>query len=303
MIDLFRSLAHHRPLLRDFVVRDLKARYVGSAMGFFWSIVMPIVNLCVFMVVFQFVLKSRWGDPTSIEETIAKFGVEAVKFRPLGSGTTEETALIMLAGILVWAAFAETISRATNSLVENSNLIQKVVFPSEILVPYLAISSLFNMLIGLPIVLGGVLYINEAGVGWPLVTIPLLLLAQVLFTVGLGWLLSIANLFFRDVYHLIGVGLTVWMFATPIFYPAFMTAKARYYLTDAPDGTGPFIPFYWILELNPMYWLIESWRRVLVFDLWPNWALFGRFVILAIAVFLLGAWALRSKQSRIPDLL
>ncbi len=113
-------------------MRDLKARYVGSSMGFFWSVVFPVINLFVYMFVFRLVLNARWGDQQS----------------------ASEVAVIMLTGIVIWAAFAETVSRATNALVENSNLIQKVVFPSEVLPLYLTISSLINMCIGLPVVLG-----------------------------------------------------------------------------------------------------------------------------------------------------
>ena len=86
-------------------------------MGFFWSVIFPIVNLFVFMFVFRLLLKARWGDGAS----------------------EKDTALIMLAGILVWTAFSETISRATNCLIENANLIQKVVFPSQILPVYLSV--------------------------------------------------------------------------------------------------------------------------------------------------------------------
>ena len=103
---LFATLSQNRRLLKDFVLRDLKARYVGSSMGFFWSVIFPIINLFVFMFVFRLVLNARFSDKQG----------------------PEEVALIMLAGIVVWSAFAETISRSTNALVENSNLIQKVVF-------------------------------------------------------------------------------------------------------------------------------------------------------------------------------
>ena len=136
MFALIGSIRRNRRLLRDFVVRDLKARYVGSSMGFFWSIVFPIINLFVYMFVFRIVLKARWSDFQG----------------PL------EVALVMLAGIVVWAAFSETISRSTNTLVDNSNLIQKVVFPSELLPLYLTISSLINMCIGMPVVILCVLY-------------------------------------------------------------------------------------------------------------------------------------------------
>src|SRR5690242_3027832 len=133
---LIASLRGNKRLLRDLVMRDLRARYVGSSMGFFWSVLFPIINLLVYMFVFRLVLKTRWSDQQS----------------------TAEVALLMLAGIMVWHAFAESTSRMTNTLVENQNLIQKVVFPSEVLPAYLTISALVNMLIGLVVTMLAVLY-------------------------------------------------------------------------------------------------------------------------------------------------
>ena len=136
LLQLLRSLSKNRRLLHDFVVRDLRSRYIGSSMGFFWSVVFPIINLFVYMFVFRIVLKTRWSDY---------------------QGATM-VALIMLAGIVVWAAFSESMSRTTNILVDNSNLIQKVVFPSEVLPAYIVASSLINMLIAMPVVLMAVAY-------------------------------------------------------------------------------------------------------------------------------------------------
>jgi ABC-type polysaccharide/polyol phosphate export permease len=299
---LFTTLGRNRRLLKDFVLRDLKARYVGSSMGFFWSVVFPIINLFVYMFVFRLVLKTRFSDQQG----------------------PSEVALIMLAGIVVWSAFAETVSRSTNSLVENSNLIQKVVFPSEVLPLYLTLSSLVNMCIGLPVVLLGVAYfayvspsadVETAAVllqdalpaaagaaaqaveppkyvplalGLPLVILPVLFALQVAFSVGLGYLLSTLNLFLRDTYHLVGVGVTVWMFATPIFYPDVMVRNAGY---------------GWLLEINPMYWLIESYRDVLCYGSWPEWALLGRFAVVAALVLLVGASFFSAQKPRFPDLL
>ena len=136
MFDVIRTLLGNKRLVKELVIRDLKARYVGSSMGFFWSVIFPLINLFVYMFVFRIVLKVRFDDQAS----------------------PKEVAIWMLAGIVVWSAFSETLIRATNSLVENANLIQKVVFPSSVLPIYLTISSLINMTIGLPIVLAGVAY-------------------------------------------------------------------------------------------------------------------------------------------------
>jgi ABC-type polysaccharide/polyol phosphate export permease len=307
VIALLRSLCANRRLIKDFVGRDLKARYVGSSMGFFWSVVFPIINLFVYMFVFTLVLKTRFHDNAGVKDV----------------------AIWMLCGITVWAAFSETVSRSTNCLVENANLIQKVVFPSEVLPAYLTISSLINMCIGIPIVLIGVVWYiynpSDAGestahlasaaaglaglapveqgrvaaqpelaVGASLLALPLLLVAQGLFTVGLGYFLSAFNLFLRDTYHLIGVAITVWMFATPIFYPAVMVEQNQH-----GDPTG----FGWILQVNPMYWLIECYRDVLIFGQWPDWALLGRFALAGVGVFVLGGSFFMSQKRSFPDLL
>src|SRR5689334_8387623 len=195
------------------------------------------------MFVFSVVLDARWA----------------------ASQPKEETALLMLGGIIVWQAFAESVSRMTNTLVENQNLIQKVVFPSEVLPPYLVLSSLINMLIGTGITLLGVvwfaylhpLHYDPAAppahvlcLSWSLCSLPVLMLLQAVFTLGLGYLFAALNLFLRDIYHVMGVALQVWMFLTPIFYPASKVKEAH---------------MEWVLASNPMYWLIDSYRNALLY--------------------------------------
>ena len=271
-------------------------------MGFFWSVVFPIINLFVYMFVFRLVLNMRYRR----------------RGRHQGRGD------LMLGGHHRLAAPSARPSRAcTNCLVENANLIQKVVFPSEVLPAYLTLSSLINMCIGIPVVLAGVLWFvyltpaagavvaaagnlappaaqgiqvaaREMGVGPSLVALPLLLAAQGLFTLGLGYLLSTFNLFLRDTYHLIGVAITVWMFATPIFYPAVMVEQ-----TPLGQPTG----FGWILQVNPMHWLIECYRDVLVFGDWPDWIRLGRCYLVARDHLPVGGSFFMSQKTRFPDLL
>ena len=299
MFATIRDLIAHRRLLREFVVRDLKARYVGSSMGFFWSVIFPLLNLAVYFIVFRLIMEVRFGD---------KMGPEACAFW-------------MLSGITVWTAFAETVSRSTNCLVENSNLIQKVVFPSEILPAFLTVSSLINMLIGIPLVLLGVGFFIlkgdtvgfvEVGTaslalfdgqviapppdrtlrwGISMICLPLLMLGQGVFTLGLGYFLSTLNLFLRDTYHLVGVLVTFWMFATPIFYPVELVELAR-------GGQ-----FAFILDINPMHWLIECYREVLLFGEWPPLHFILPFLLVALFTFAGGATFFRSQKARFPDLL
>ncbi len=286
MFELVRSIRRHQRLLRDFVVRDLKGRYVGSSMGFFWSIVFPLISLATYTFVFRLVLNMRWGNQQPGEQVV----------------------VMMFLGIVVWSAFSETISRSTNTLVENSNLIQKVVFPSEVLPLYLAVSSWVNMCIGLVFVFAATWwwgYVSPAQpveialqpgespfapftFGAPLLLLPLLFVLQLVFALGLGYMLAALNLFVRDVFHLIGVALTVWMFSTPIFYPAELVRT---------KGFG------WILDLNPMAWLIDSYRDVILFARWPDLAALSRFAFIAALLFALGAAFFQKSKPRFPDLL
>lgn len=325
MLELLRNLARQKRLLRELVLRDLKARYVGSSMGFFWSVLYPFIMLGIYSFVFRIVLKTRFYDQASPGETI----------------------LVMFAGILVWVSFSETIARCTNSLVENANLIQKVVFPSEVLAPSLAASSLVNMSIGLPLVLLGVLWVGYLGghgsvqealvepaarvqlasldaepavglraeaqnppeprnprlaysdheqhpdqprtiaFGPAIVCVPFLLALQMVFAVGLGYLLSAFNLLVRDTVHLIGVFTTVWMFSTPIFY--------------SPQLIPP--KFHWVLVINPMHWLISSYRDALVYGAWPNPGLVLAFAAAATFTLWVGSRFFMAQKARFPDLL
>jgi ABC-type polysaccharide/polyol phosphate export permease len=287
VIELVRSLKKNRRLLMDLVKRDLRGRYVGSSMGFFWSVIFPLLNLAVYMFVFGFVLDSRWRPEQS---------------KP-------EVALLILCGIVVWQAFAETISRSTNSLVENQNLIQKIVFPAEVLPIYLTVSALVNMLIGLTITLLAVIWFawiqppaslpvpagvispviaHPLGFTWTLIFLPVLMLLQGVFTMAYGFFLSALNLFVRDVYHLMGVAITVWMFMTPIFYPPELVVKAK---------------MTWVLIANPMYWLIESYRSVLVYGQMPKPLVILSLGAVSLLLFALGTTFFLRQKPRFPDLL
>ncbi len=285
VLQLLRSLKANRALLWSFVGRDLKSRYVGSSLGFFWSVVYPIMNLAVYLLVFQIILKMTWDPDKSSQEVV----------------------LLMLVAIVSWTAFAEAVSRSTNVLVDNQNLIQKVVFPSEVLPAYVTISAMVNMTIALPIVLLALLYakLNPTDdpavvaaaaasghqgvqIGAQLIWVPLLLALQALFTAGLGYFLATFNLFWRDTFHVIGVALTVWMFITPIFYPPQRMVDKEY---------------GWMLDVNPMHWLMDMYRGVLVQNHAPDPRQLLSFTAAGIVAFALGSTFFSKQKSKFSDLL
>jgi len=238
--------------------------------------------------VFRIVLKARWSDT---------MGAEEVTF-------------IMLTGIVIWTALAETLWRSTTSMTDNANLIQKVVFPVEVLPTFLSASSLFNMTLGLPVVLIGTWWVGNHSrdylgqresaialgkavgpamqLGISLVALPVLYVLQMMFMTGLGCFMATLNVLVRDVAQLVGVITMVWMFTTPIFYPAELVRRAGY---------------GFLLEINPMHWLIDSYRNVLMYAAWPDADLLLRFTLASVLFLGVGVRFLAQHRRRFPDLL
>lgn len=269
------------------MARDLQARYVGSSLGFFWSVVYPVINLAVYMFVFQYVMRATWQPDQGAQEVV----------------------MLMLVGIVSWSAFAETLSRGTNILVENATLIEKLTFPTEILPAYVTVSALVNMLIALPIVIGALAWamvfpqddpellarMAEAGnpgivLGAAILWLPLLLILQAVFTAGVAFFLATFNLFWRDTFHVVGVATTVWMFITPIFYP--------------PEAfVRPPHDFGWLLDVNPMHWLIDMYRSALTKNTMPDLLMLAKFSAAAAVTFFLGTTFFHRQRDRFADLL
>lgn len=219
-------LYRHRALIVDFVKRDLVARYKGSAMGIFWSIVHPVVMLVLYTLVFSGIFRVQVGAAEG----------------------TKIFALYLFCGMLPWNAFQEGMSRSTGVIVEHANLIKRAIFPSEILPAYIVLVGLVNELIGLAILLGALALTAHQGFGPALLFLPVILLLQVALTLGLAWIVAAINVFLRDIGQLLGVVLTLWLFLTPIFYP--------------PSQVPPSLQ--WMLLVNPMGWVVEAYRSVIL---------------------------------------
>ncbi len=286
---LYRSLRRHAPLVGNFVDKDLKGRYIGSTAGFFWSLVQPLLSLATYTFVFSFVLDSRWSaqQPTS------------------------QVVLMMYLGIVTWGCHAEIVTRSTGTLIDNGNLIKKVVFPSEILPAYISMSALANLLIGVSLVLLGTLVFGYAfpavnpmppdwspapGVrgfeplrlGLSLLSVPLLLALHLGFSLGLGYLLATLNLMIRDVGHFTSAFITIWMFGTPIFYPEAMVRERG---------------FGWVVDLNPMAWLVEAYRGAILFGHWPEPFVLAKLALVALVSLWVGTRFFFKAQHRFADFL
>lgn len=185
-----RELIRHRGLVQSLVVRELKARYRGSFLGFLWTFLNPLLLLAVYSLVFHFYLRIR----------------------------VEHYAGFMFVGLLPWIWFSSSLLEGTTSITSGGSLVTKVLFPSQVLPMVKILSHLANYLLSLPILF---LFLWGMGVGlsWSLLWLPLILVLHFFFIQGLVLLLSAVNVFFRDVQHILANLLTLWFFLTPILYP------------------------------------------------------------------------------------
>jgi len=218
-----RQLFRYRALISSLVARELKARYRGSVLGFFWSFINPLLLLAIYTVVFTVVLP----------------GVHPPELEPY--------AVFMFCGILPWTWFSSSLLESSNVLVAGGNLIKKVLFPAEVLPIVTVLAGLVHFCLGLPILAAFLIYYRVPVTPADLLWLPVIVAIQLVLTVGLALLVSALTVHFRDVRDLLANLLTLWFFATPIIYP----------ITQAPERVRR------MLNLNPLTDLVIAYQEVL----------------------------------------
>lgn len=190
MLNDLKEIWNYRELLRNMVWRDLRARYKGSVLGFFWSFVNPLLTLAVYSALFTFVL-------------------------PLG---IPSYALFLFVALLPWMFTQSSVQRCTNVIIHNGNLVKKIYFPREILPISVVLSGLMNYLYGV-VVLVPVLWAFHIPLRWVVIFFPVILALQFFFTLAISLLSAALTVYFRDLEHIIGIALMAWFYLTPIVYP------------------------------------------------------------------------------------
>ena len=225
MGELSHMAQAHR-LLWAFVWNDLRARYVGSSIGFFWMVLVPVLELACYTFVFHVLL--------------------GVTFHP--SGNTAHYVLFLFCGMVAWNGFADGLIRATTSIRDHVHLVRKLNFPTIVLPAHLVLSSVVNQLFRLAILLFGMLLLGD-GVSWHVLLVLPFILLQAMLTLGIGLILATANVYFRDMSHWVNAGLMLGMFVTPVFYPASEYPR-QFVLLLYPNPMAQFVGIYQGLLLN-----------------------------------------------------
>ncbi len=246
--DYFLPL-RRRTLIWQFVRRDVLTRYRGSLLGLGWSFLTPLLMLAVYTFVFRVIFKARWAD---------------------GAGGDFEFALQMYAGLIVFSLFAEVTNRAPRLVLDEPNLVKKVVFPLEIL-PWVAVlAGLFHLALSLVALLAAAA-IARGGLPLSVLALPLVLAPFVPLLLGLAWFLAALGVFVRDMQQVTTLLVSLLMFLSPVFYP----------ISSLPSQWQPW------LRANPLTPVIEQLRRVVLDGLWPDWPQLALHLAIASAV----AWA------------
>lgn len=266
LASLARSLWQHRELISQMTRREVVGRYRGSVMGLAWSFFNPILMLVVYTFVFSVVFKAKWG--TGSEESQSGF------------------AIVLFIGMIVYGLFAEMANRAPSLILSNVNYVKKVIFPLEIL-PVVGLgATLFHSLISLGVLLVAILLANGS-MPWTAIYFPLIILPLMAATLGVAWFLASLGVFVRDVGQTVGIFTTVLMFISPVFYP----------VSALPEKFQ-----FWLL-INPLTFVIEQSRAVLIFGKQPDWAGMGIYAGASLMVAWTGYWWFQKTRKGFADVL
>lgn len=242
MLNKLKELYKHRQLIITLVTRELKARYRGTAFGFVWSFLNPLLLLTVYSIVFGVILPGSSGRVENAELV----GIDY--------------AIFLFTGLLPWLWFNASVLESANVLFIHGNLIKKIRFPVEVLPIMVVFTNLVHFVLGVPILILMILFLGKTiSLSFWLFFFPIAVLVQFVFTMGFGFLVAALTVHFRDLKDILANLLTLWFFATPIIYALGSEAIQK-------NKT-----FVFLLSLNPMTHIIEAYHYTFVFGQLPHW--------------------------------
>jgi lipopolysaccharide transport system permease protein len=254
MLRHLRELLTFRDLIANLVIRELKARYKRSILGFLWTLLNPLAMMLVFTIVFTVLMPNN---------------------------QIPNYPLFLLCGLLPWNFFSAGVMVSINSIVGNADLVKKVYFPREALPLSSVLANLVNFLLAL-LVLFVVMAVFKSRLSPWIWLLPLVILVQTCFILGIALMLSTVNVFYRDTLMIMDVVMLAWFFLTPIIYPAT-------YLPRSYEIFGYTINVQRLIYiLNPMASLVAAYRDLLYWGYRTNLDFLFRTAVTAVAVLILG---------------
>lgn len=262
LLAVSRSIWSYRGFIVGSVKREFQARYRNSMLGALWTVLNPLAMILVYTVIFSQVMRARLPG---VDDGLAY-------------------SVFLCAGLLTWGLFGEIVGRSLTMFLDNANLLKKLSFPRICLPLIVILNAGVNFAIILAIFLG-FLTITGRLPGIALIALPALLALQLLFAAGLGMVLGILNVFFRDVGQFFGIALQFWFWLTPIVYP----------LSILPQGIRA------LVELNPMTALMHAYQELFLKGAWPEWSSLMPVAVLGLLLCVCGMALFRVRSGEMVD--
>lgn len=261
----FAALGPYRSLTWELAKRDVLGRYRGASFGLLWSLISPFLLLCIYTFAFGSVMGGRWNQP----------------------GTTDaHFSIILFAGLIVHGFFSECLVRAPELVVSNPNFVKRVIFPLEILPWPMVFSALFHALMNVLVFLL-LRFVLDRAFDWTFVMLPLVLLPLVVLGLGAAWFIAALSVYFRDLKQVVGLISTAMLFMSSALMP----------IESVPPA------YRWVFEYNPLTFIIDQAREVMLWGRMPDWAGLGLYLAVATVVMFAGwAW-FRATRKGFADVL
>ncbi|HPF83475.1 MAG TPA: ABC transporter permease [Bacilli bacterium] len=242
-MQLIKDLKQYREFLKSNVKKEIRGKYKGSFLGVLWSFLNPLLSVVVYAIIFPYIMRM----------------------------SMDHYLIYLITGIIPWTFFTMSINVGMISVLVNANIIKKVYFPRIILPISSVTSALVNFLISLVIVSIFVLF---SGIGFSinLIYLPIIVIIQYVLMLGITFILSAIDLYFRDIENIMLFILNMLFYATPILYtPDIFPAKLR-----------------WVINLNPMAHLINAYRDIFYYKVMPDFKILGIVFIVSLGLFFIG---------------
>ena len=260
LVNLARRILINKNIINQLTIRESTGKYKGSVIGLGWSLFHPILMLSVYTFVFSVVFKSRWGESA----TQSQF----------------DYAIIMFVGIIIHGILSDVLNKASTLIINNANYVKKVVFPLELLPIICLGSALFHACISLGVLLIAYVLVNET-LQATILILPLIILPFLLLVLGLAWIIASLGVFIRDTAQTISIITLVMLFLAPVFYSA----------TAVPER------YHFLLNINPLTFIIEQSRKVIIFGDLPDWNGLLLYSLISIFIFWIGyIWFQKTKK-------
>lgn len=242
-MSIVNELIKYKEFLRTNVKKDIRGKYKGSFLGVLWSFINPLLSVLVYAIVFHYIMR---------------FNID-------------HYLIYLISGIIPWTFFTTSVNMGMNSILFNSEIIKKVYFPRVILPISSVTSGLINFLISCIIVILFAIF-SGVGISVYLFMLPLVIIIQYIFTLGVVFVLSALEIYVRDIEHIINFLISMLFYVTPILYtPSYVPDK-----------------FAWILKINPLAYIIESYHSIIYYKTMPNMSDIGIILTISIVLFFVG---------------